>query len=162
MRENIEQFESFCDMLVEIGVDELTFNQLGGFDRPEFYGENRLLDYQVKKFLKDLPVLKEKFLKMGLKIHGGSDYLRRIVFSTEDKKIPIDECRPGSWFWFINENGFVSPCSYTSYEYKLHSDSIQSVEDIRKSEEHFSNLRKTNRSHWCDDCHCTQLYDKFE
>jgi len=20
----------------------------------------------------------------------------------------------------------------------------------------------SNRSHWCEDCHCTQLYDKFE
>lgn len=162
MRENIDQFENFCYKLVELGVDELTFNQLGGFDRPEFYQDNRLLDYQVKKFLSNLPVFKEKFSKMGLQIHGSNDYLRRIIYSTEDKKIPIDECYPGKWFWFINENGFISPCSYTSYEYKLHINSINTVEDIYSSEKYFAKLRKSKRSKWCDDCHCTQLYNKFE
>ena len=162
MRENIESFEEFCNELVALGVNEITFNQLGGFDRPEFYEDNRLLYNQVKQFSSDLPRLKEKFYKMGLKIHGSNDYLQRIMSSIENKKIAIDECNPGKWFWFINENGFISPCSYTSYEYMLHIDSIKKIEDINKVEEYFKDLRKSKRSHWCDDCHCTQLYNKFE
>jgi MoaA/NifB/PqqE/SkfB family radical SAM enzyme len=162
LRENIDQFEKFCYKLAETGVNELTFNQLGGFDRPEFYQENRLLTEQVNRFLISLPELKEKFSKIGLKIHGSNNYLNRILSSTENKKIPMDECNPGKWFWFINENGFISPCSYTSYEYKLHINEIKSVEDIENAGEYFKNLRKTTRSRWCEDCHCTQLYDKFE
>ncbi len=162
VRENIEQFEDFCNKLVELGVNELTFNQLGGFDRPEFYQDNRLLEYQVKQFSSRFPLLKEKFLKMGLQIHGSNDYLMRILSSTENRKIAIDECYPGKWFWFINENGFISPCSYTSYEYMFNINSIKEIEDIDKVQEYFKDLRKSKRSHWCDDCHCTQMYDKFE
>lgn len=162
MRENIEMFEEFCCKLADIGVNELTFNQLGGFDRPEFYQDNRLLDYQVKRFSYNLVLLKEKFNKMGLRIHGSNNYLQRIISSTENKKIAIDECYPGKWFWFINENGFISPCSYTSYEYMLHINSIKQIEDIDTIENSFKDLRKTKRSQWCNDCHCTQLYDKFE
>lgn len=37
MRQNIPRFDEFCEYLLWLGVDEVTFNQLGGFDRPEFY-----------------------------------------------------------------------------------------------------------------------------
>jgi sulfatase maturation enzyme AslB (radical SAM superfamily) len=66
MRENIEQFEEFCNLLVDLGVDEITFNQLGGFDRPEFFEDNRLQSWQVKELLEKLPTLKEKFSTKGL------------------------------------------------------------------------------------------------
>jgi len=162
LKENIGDFENFCHKLIEIGVNELTFNQLGGFDRPEFYEANRLLPFQVKKFLETLPILKDKFLKLGLTIHGGSHYLERIIASTENQKISIDECNPSNWFWFINEKGFISPCSYTSYEYKYHINKIKNIETIDEIQNYFKTLRITNRSHWCDNCHCTQIYDKFE
>jgi len=50
----------------------------------------------------------------------------------------------------------------TSYEYMLHINSIKQIEDIDTIENSFKDLRKTKRSQWCNDCHCTQLYDKFE
>lgn len=162
MRENINRFEELCDKLVELGVNELTFNQLGGFDRPEFYPTNRLLDYQTQQFASDLPILKEKFFKLGLIIHGSDDYLQRIICSSKDEKIAIDDCYPGKWFWFINENGYISPCSYTTYEYMLHINSILEIDDIDKAQEYFRDIRKSKPSNWCDDCHCTQLYNKFE
>lgn len=161
-RENIGQFEEFSQMLLEIGVDEVTFNQLGGFDRPEFYPQNRLQDNQVKEFIQAYPELRDKYSKLGLRISGSAEYLNRILFSTEDKTIAVDECNPGKWFWFINENGYISPCSYTSYEYKLHINTIKTYEDIENTQDYFSELRMTNRSRWCDDCHCTQFYDKFK
>ncbi len=162
MRENIDYFEEFCSMLVKIGVNEVTFNQLGGFDRPEFYPENRLMEEQVEKFFIDFPKIKEKFLKTGLKIYGGENYENRIKASTGNKKISVEECNPGSWFWFINENGYISPCSYTTYEYMLNINSIKNADEIDKVEEYFKEQREKKRSKWCDDCHCTQIYDKFE
>jgi len=161
LRENISSFRDFCQEIVGIGVDELTFNQLGGYDRPEFFQDNRLLPEQVEKFALELPLIQEAFSKAGLIIHGSLEYLNRFISSAENKKISIEECNPGKWFWFINENGYISPCSYTSYEYMLPLSSIQSVEDISNVETVFSELRHSNRSHWCDDCHCTQLFDKF-
>lgn len=161
MRENIEQFEEFCDLLVDLGVDEVTFNQLGGYDRPEFFENNRLLSWQVKKLFEKLPALKQKFSLKGLIIHGGDEYLHRILLTTENQKISIKECNPGSWFWFINENGYISPCSYTSYEYIYNIKEINGPNDIDNVEKYFREIRNSYRSKWCNDCYCTQIYDKF-
>lgn len=162
MQENIGQFEEFCSLLVKLGVDEVTFNQLGGFDRPEFFADNRLQPNQVRNLIDNFPLLKEKFFQKGLIIHGSTDYLQRIRLSTENKKIFVDDCNPGSWFWFINENGYISPCSYTTYEYMYDTKKIICADDIGNVEKYFRRVRKSNRSNWCDDCYCTQVYDKFE
>src|SRR5205823_4127489 len=37
MRETIPGFEDLCFKLADWGIEEITFNQLGGNDRPEFY-----------------------------------------------------------------------------------------------------------------------------
>ena len=162
MRHNIHQFVELCSMLADIGVDEVTFNQLGGYDRPEFFNDNRLKPDQVKSFHDRLPEIKRKYAEKGLIIHGSEMYMDRIIKSTEDRVNSIDECNSCSWFWFINENGYISPCSYTSYEYRYDIRTIKSADDIPKVENYFRELRKTCRSHWCNDCYCTQVYDKFE
>lgn len=161
MRENIEYFEKFCLKLVELGVNELTFNQLGGFDRPEFYPNNRLEKKQVEVFFEKFLEIKKKFLKLGLVIHGGENYEKRIKATTENERIEISDCNPGSWFWFINENGYISPCSYTTYEYMYDIKCIKDNLDIGKIEEFFREKREKYPSKWCSDCHCTQVYNKF-
>lgn len=162
MRKNIGAFEKFCEYLSEIGVEECTFNQLGGFDRPEFYADNRLLPEQAEKFAADFASIRDRALECGLKVHGSAKYLNRIRLTCQDKKNPVEECYPGSWFWFINESGFISPCSYTSYEYKYDIRDIRSPDDLIKVEKAFRQWRQSARSKWCDDCFCTQVYDKFE
>lgn len=162
LREDIDSFEPFCEYLAGLGVDGLTFNQLGGYDRPEFYQNNRLLSEQVQRFAQRLPDVRAKCSDMGLVIRGGGDYLDRIIASTGNEKIPISDCKPGSWFWFINENAFVSPCSYTTYEYMLPLETIRTTSDIEDMEARFRVMRETRRSCWCNDCHCTQNYSKFE
>jgi MoaA/NifB/PqqE/SkfB family radical SAM enzyme len=161
MRGNIACFESFCEKLFELGVTELTFNQLGGFDRPEFYPENRLKADQVKNFADTFQNVQKRYRERGFIIHGSDEYLHRILESAENKKHPINECHPGKWFLFINENGFISPCSFTSYEYKFHMNDIKCTQDFDSVEKHFKESRQRARSPWCDDCHCTQVYHKF-
>ena len=161
MRSNIERFEEFCELLLTWGVEELTFNQLGGYDRPEFFPGNRLLPSQVSSFMKAIPRWRESFAERGLRIHGDGAYMHRFECSSRDQRISIDDCEPGSWFWFINENGFISPCSYTSYEYAIEIDSLRFPEDIDAVEASFRQKRSESRSRFCDDCHCTQLFDKF-
>jgi MoaA/NifB/PqqE/SkfB family radical SAM enzyme len=162
MRRNANWFEEFCSFLAELGVDEVTFNQLGGYDRPEFYDDNRLLTSQVEELVAKLPQMKKTFAEKGLLIHGSDKYNERILMTTRNEKNPISECNPGSWFWFINENGFISPCSYTSYEYMYNTKNVLCIEDVNKVEEYLREQRNNSRSHWCDDCYCTQVYDKFE
>ena len=161
MRNNIEHFEAFCELLLGWGVEELTFNQLGGYDRPEFFSDNRLLPSQVSRFIDALPGWKRRFEERGLTIHGSDAYLHRFQCSSLDQEIPVDDCAPGAWFWFVNENGLISPCSYTSYEYAVDIDSIRSPDDIDGVEALFRGMRSEKHSRFCGDCHCTQLFDKF-
>ena len=161
MRHNIDHFERFCEEMSSWGVQKLTFNQLGGYDRPEFYPENRLLPDQVRRFSDSLPEWRESFAKRGMLIHGNDSYLQRFVSSSLDQAIPVDDCAPGSWFWFINEAQLISPCSYTTYEYAVALDSLSSVGDLDSVEQRFRSARSAARSRFCDDCHCTQVHDKF-
>ncbi len=161
MRKNIEHFEAFCEVLLSWGVEELTFNQLGGYDRPEFFPANRLLSSQVSNFINALSGWKTQFAEKGLLIHGSDAYLHRLQCSSRDEKIPVEDCAPGSWFWFVNENGLISPCSYTSYEYAVDIDSIRSRDEIDAVEATFRQMQSENKSRFCGDCHCTQLFDKF-
>ena len=162
MRRNIGDFERFCEFLHGIGVDEVTFNRLGGYDRPEFFEDNRLLYAQSEAFARNLPKLKKKFMERGLLIHGSKKYMDRFMSAALDEANPIEECEPASWFWFINENGYISPCSYTTYEYKYELCKVKEAEDFGKVEAYFREQRRCCRSKWCDDCFCTQVYDKFE
>lgn len=162
MRRNIADFERFCEMLSGLGVDEVTFNRLGGYDRPEFFGDNRLLFDQSKVFAEQLPALKRRFAEKGLVIHGSAKYMERFMYAALDKPMPVEECNPGAWFWFVNENGFVSPCSYTSYEYKFPLSEVRCADDFDRAERFFRERRRCARSKWCSDCFCTQVYDKFE
>lgn len=161
MRDNIEQFEKLCEQLQSWGVQELTFNQLGGYDRPEFFPANRLQTSQVHAFTQSLDGWKASFAKKGLIIRGSSDYLHRFDCSSRDRKIPVEDCAPGAWFWFINEKGGISPCSYTSYEYAVDIDSIGQPDRIDRIESDFRSMRAERRSRFCEDCHCTQQYAKF-
>ncbi|MGN1108916.1 MAG: radical SAM protein [Oscillospiraceae bacterium] len=162
MRRNIADFERFCELLQSLGVDEVTFNRLGGYDRPEFFGDNRLLFEQSRDFAEKLPSLKRRFAEKGLVIHGSEKYMERFMYAALDKPMPVEECDPGAWFWFVNENGYISPCSYTSYEYKFPLRDIKCAADFDRAEQYFREQRRCARSKWCDDCFCTQVYDKFE
>ncbi|PLK50646.1 radical SAM protein [Uliginosibacterium sp. TH139] len=161
MRNNIDEFGTFCELMRDWGVNELTFNQLGGYDRPEFFPDNRLLVTQVARFIDALPGWKNDFSEAGLRIHGNDAYLKRFQYSCRDEKIPVEDCAPGAWFWFVNENGLISPCSYTSYEYAIDVDAISSPEELDAVEQSFRQMRRDKRSRFCADCHCTQLFDKF-
>ena len=142
MRHNVEHFERFCETLLDWGIEELTFNQLGGYDRPEFFPANRLLPAQIQDFMRMLPDWKKVFGSKGLRIHGNGTYLHRLMCSSQNRKIPVEDCSPGAWFWFINENGLISPCSYTSYEYAVDIDTLSSVEDMDGVESRFRRMRR--------------------
>lgn len=161
MRGNIREFEHLCREVAGWGVSELTFNQLGGNDRPEFYPDNRLLPEQVEQFIAELPRVRAEMGRIGMTIHGTDRYLHRLASTAGGRPIPIDDCGPGRSFLFIDEQGRVSPCSFTSCGYGVPVDSLTTAEDLARLPDTFARLRRERRERACDDCHSTQVFDKF-
>lgn len=160
MRGNVAEFEALCREVAGWGVRELTFNQLGGNDRPEYYPANRLLPEQVDRFAGELPGVRERMGRLGLVIHGSDRYLHRLASTARGRRIPIDDCAPGAWFLFIDEQGRIGPCSFTAHGYGVPLEEIAGPEDLDRLPETFAERRR-RRVAPCEDCHSTQVFDKF-
>jgi MoaA/NifB/PqqE/SkfB family radical SAM enzyme len=50
MHDNLPDFARLCEELADWGIDEITFNQLGGRDRPEFFPAHRLSAQDARDF----------------------------------------------------------------------------------------------------------------
>ena len=161
MRENIGEFSRFCLEMAEWGFHELTFNQLGGNDRPEFFPTHRLLPDQVRRFRRELPALARRMSDLGLRIRASEEYLERIAATTQGRRIPIDDCQPGEQFLFIDEFSRISPCSFTCGEYGIPLDAIGTAIGLNDLPSHFAELRCHHRPTCCDDCHATFMFNKF-
>lgn len=161
MRGNVAEFERLCREIASWGVSELTFNQLGGNDRPEFYPGNRLLPEQIERFAAELPRIRADMTRLGLSIHGTDRYLHRIANTARGRAIPIDDCSPGRSFLFIDEQGRASPCSFTSSGYGVPIEDFTNPEDLTRLPDTFSRFRRERRETACGDCHSTQVFDKF-
>lgn len=161
MRENIHDFESFCMEVANWGVQELTFNQLGGIDRPEFYPDHRLLPKQVELFATDFPRIQMEAYAKGLAIFGRQPYLERLIATSRDTPIPIEDCNPGRKFLFINEENLVSPCNFTTDGYGIPLSTLKDVAALINLETRFKYKQKYERAMPCNDCHSTQIFEKF-
>jgi sulfatase maturation enzyme AslB (radical SAM superfamily) len=162
MRENIHLFESFCLEIAKWGIKELTFNQLGGDDQSEFYSKQRLLPEQARRFAMEFPTIKQKAFKQGLRISGNKQYLDRIIASSSDIEIPIEDCGPGKSFLFINEESLASPCSFTTGEYGISLSELENVNDLIQLPAKFIYKRNQHKATSCNNCHSTQVFGKFQ
>ena len=162
MHQNMADFEALCLEIADWGIREITFNQLGGRDRPEFYPEHRLTRADVDALELMLPKLRRDLLVRGVRLVGGSEYLIRIRASALNECIRVDDCGPGAGFLFIEEAGRVSPCSFTSEDYGVDVRSIATAADLIALPARFRALRAARPSFACDDCMSTQVCGKFE
>ncbi len=170
-RGNIAAFPDFCKGMAEWGFDELTFNPLGGKDRPEFYPENRLLPDQIDLLKSQLPTLRMECENLGMKICGSPAYLDRLSATASGKSIPIADCRPGEDFLFVDELGRISPCSFTIGEFDTILGESSTVDELATTSSQcsglasFSHKFKTilaNRClEACKDCHANHVFTKF-
>lgn len=161
MRDNIEAFPGLCRELARWGIEEITFNQLGGNDRPEFFPANRLLREHVARLTRDLPVLRRELMHAGVLLRGSARYLHRIAASTHDTPLSPDDCAAGRDFLFIDEEGRVAPCSFTSRNYGVALEDLAHADDINTLPVHFAAQRRAVPAHACADCHSTQHHGKF-
>ena len=161
MRATFDHFEPLCNELAEWGIDEITFNQLGGRDRPEFFATQRLLPDDVSRLSASLTALREQIACAGVMLRGSSDYLVRIMATSHATKIPVTDCSPGERFLFISETGSISPCHFTTEEFGVSIRHIGSVADLLALPMRFRELKRSNPAVSCDDCHGTHIFSKF-
>ncbi|MDB5601313.1 MAG: hypothetical protein JWN71_3357 [Xanthobacteraceae bacterium] len=162
MRQNVDEFPALCAELAGWGIKEITFNQLGGRDRPEFYPAHRLTPVDVDRLEASLPVLRGELSTRGVVLVGGDGYLSRIRASALDRANPVADCGPGESFLFVDENGIGSPCSFTTADYGVDVRMLQTADDIADLPSRFREMRRVGRSPQCDDCLSTQVCDKFK
>ena len=161
MHDNLPMLEELCEQLPDWGFDEITFNQLGGRDRPEYFPAHRLSPDDVAQLARLLPALRQRLMERGVRLCGSGRYLERILASAEDRTIDGGDCGPGRTFLFIDEDGRVAPCHFTADELGLPVEQIRSVEDIDDLHRHFSERRAQQRPAVCNDCPSTQVFAKF-
>jgi MoaA/NifB/PqqE/SkfB family radical SAM enzyme len=161
MSDNVELFPRLCEELSEWGVDEVSFNALGGNDRPEFFRQHRLQPQQVSWLDAELPGLRHSLGATGVRVVGAPAYLKRLHASAAGEALPIADCRAGEQFLFITESGVVSPCSFTSGEYGIPIAEIDSVASLLALPSRFREKQLATPSTWCRDCLSTQLSGKF-
>jgi len=161
MRQTLADFEPLCIELAGWGIEEITFNQLGGRDRPEFFPAHRLHSEQGARLQKEIPRLRARLAGLGVGLCGSDRYLFRIQASSRDETIPVADCRPGEQFLFVNEEGIVSPCSFTTRGYGVPLTELDGAEELLDLPKRFAQLRRERRLAPCEDCHSTQVFEKF-
>lgn len=162
MRGNVDGFEALCEAVADAGADELTFNQLGGNDRPEFWPANRLRPEDVERFADRLPGVRERMAARGLRIAGDPAYLHRLRCSARDERVPVDDCAPGRRFWFVEIDGAIAPCSFTAEGYGVPIGGLTTPAHLDALPARFAELRRQTRVAACLDCHSTRVFAKFE
>lgn len=161
LRRTIRNFEQLCVELATWGIEEITFNQLGGRDRPEFFPANRLLPADAVRLTQDIPILRERLAKLGVTLNGGNEYLMRIQASSANQKIATSDCKPGQRLLFVNEQGIASPCHFTSEGYGIPIADLHSAQRLTELPQRFARLQKENSQAVCLDCHSTHVFSKF-
>jgi MoaA/NifB/PqqE/SkfB family radical SAM enzyme len=161
MHQTLPEVPDLCRELAGWGITELTFNQLGGRDRPEFHPDHRLTPEDVALLEHQLPRIRAE-LAGRLLIHGGDAYLDRIRASSRNEARPVADCGPGRSFLFIDEGGRVAPCAFTADDYGISLASLRTGADVIDLAARFAGMTRQRRSIWCDDCLSTQACAKFE
>lgn len=160
-RSTVDSFSELCFELATWGIREISFNALGGRDRPEFFPGNRLLPDQIARFAAGIPLLRRRLGDCGVRLLGSADYLDRLVASASNEARAIRDCHPGETFLFVDERGRASPCSFTSDEYGVGIDRLCQMNDLSSLPELFHTARKNSPSLACEDCLSTHVFTKF-
>lgn len=161
MRDTLPHFADLCRTLADWGVDEITFNQLGGRDRPEFFPPQRLSPADAAQLAALVPPLKAELGARGVRLCASQGYLSRIDASSRGEMLAVPDCGPGEQFLFIDEHGLIGPCSFTLGEYGVRLDEVRTPSDLANLPTRFRTARQRAGAVVCTDCPSTQQFGKF-
>jgi MoaA/NifB/PqqE/SkfB family radical SAM enzyme len=162
MRDNIAGFATLCRTLAGWGVDEISFNQLGGRDRPEFYPDHRLRSEDVAQLAAEVPRLRAELGQTGTALVGGAAYLERFADTVAGRPLPITDCRVAETFLFIDEVGRIAPCSFAPEHFGVSVDDLRSPADLHALPRRLRLHQHAYPARDCADCPSTQQFAKFE
>ena len=161
MHKNIAEFSELCNELATWGINEISFNQLGGRDRPEFYPENRLTFQDATYLAEIIFELKNQLAQKNVILCGGSPYIDKIKASSLDLEIPGHDCNPAKNFLFIDELGRIAPCSFTNNTHGVDLITIKSGYDIVNLSKKYITNGRVAISNECKNCPSTHVFKKF-
>ncbi len=161
MRDNVDDFEPLCVELASWGVEQITFNQLGGRDRPEFFAGHHLRRSDVDTLAARIRPLRTRLAAAGTILRGDERYVERIRSSVAGAALSVHDCAPGERFLFVTEDGLVAPCSFTSDMYGISIAELTTAADLLALPARFAETRSRRRALPCGDCPSTQVFGKF-
>lgn len=160
MRDNVARLPELARLVADAGADELTFNALGGRDRPEFYPAHALRPADVAALGDVLPELRAEATARGLTVTGAPGYLRRLRAWAAGEALPVEDCGPGRDFWFVEADGRLAPCSF-ALEAGVPIASLRAPEDLDALAARLAQQRAQVRPAACGDCPSTQQHGKW-
>ena len=161
MRDNLPQFADLCERLADWGMDEITFNQLGGRDRPEFFPRHALRPADAMALRAMLPGLRASLAARGVRLCADARYLDRIAASARGVRLPVADCSRGETLLFIDEAGRVAPCSFTLDEYAVPLSQLDTPQSLDALPHRFRAERDRATAPACGDCPSTRVFAKF-
>ena len=162
MRSNLHSFEGLCCTLAQWGIEEVTFNALGGRPPGPHFQRERLQPDDLSWLQSTLPSLRQRLAAQGLRLLGTARYLRRLASSAAVEAAPVLDCHPAADFIFVDEQGRVAPCAFTRADYGLPIHEFQSGADVVQLPIRFAAARQSELAVPCRDCCSTQVFGKFE
>jgi radical SAM protein with 4Fe4S-binding SPASM domain len=161
MRDNVRDFPALARLIATWGVDEISVNELGGVERPEFHARERLSPRDAEFLQAELPPLRAELSKQNVRLLGSAEYLARIRASALGLPLPVGDCAPGDDFVFIDETGRVSACSHAVGELAISLSELRSADDWLSLPARFRAERAKRRPRACGDCKATRSFGKF-
>ncbi len=161
MHDNLPILRDLCGELADWGFDEITFNQLGGRDRREFFPAHRLTPHDAGVLSSLIPELQATLAQRGVRLCAGSEYLQRINASALNRTVAVADCGPGERFLFIDERNRISPCNFTSDDLGIAMAEVTTAHDLLSLASRFASARNARPPAACADCPSTQMFAKF-
>ena len=158
MRSTIDAFAALTAQLAAAGIDEISFNLLGGRDRPEFHAIEAVRSSAFERFLQRLPEVRAELARSGVTLIGSTDYEVRLRSAVRGQPWPVADCAPGTQFLFVDELGRVAPCAFTGADYGI---PIEQIDALAALPAQFRAARSRQRAVVCSDCPSTQVCGKF-
>lgn len=162
MRSTLPEFETLCDDLADWGVDEITFNQLGGRDRPEFFPAERLGATEIIELRRSVERLKGVLGATGVRLCAAPRYLDRLEATAAREPWHVSECGMGEEFLFIDEQGRIAPCSFSTSEFGVPISDVGEAAHLSQLPARFRAAKQATPCATCADCPSTQVFAKFD
>jgi MoaA/NifB/PqqE/SkfB family radical SAM enzyme len=160
-RSNLKELEALGSELARWGVEELTFNALGGEPEDPYFAAEQLAPADMEWLTQHFDLLRARLAVQGLRVRGSQRYVRRLEYTARGWRWPVEDCAPGDRLWFVDEHARLAPCRFASAEYGVPLASLTSLEDLRGVPARLAAARRRRPALACVDCHSPQYFGKF-